>query len=150
MISKCNDNDRDELLANLSRHLSKELIQVKIPNSRVRKLYKDRQNNFYCVFVGKKRWHGFYTSMLDGLSINDSTKVFLIAGVLDADALVTDVYSGSFHKIFMNPSLLGNSNKHNQLDFMLIVNGDTATIRESPDIKLQRIFSYKSQSAMIA
>jgi hypothetical protein len=88
--------------------------------------------------------------MLDGLSINDSTKVFLIAGVLDADALVTDVYSGSFHKIFMNPSLLGNSNKHNQLDFMLIVNGDTATIRESPDIKLQRIFSYKSQSAMFA
>jgi len=149
MNARCNDNDRDELIINLSRHLNKELIQVKIPKSRVKKLYKDRENNFYCVFIGKELWHGLYTSMLEALTIKNTGKVLLIAGVLNTDVAIADVYLGSFHNIVMNPSLLGNPNKNNQLDFKLILHGNTATLRESPDLVLKRIFSYKSQSGML-
>lgn len=149
MTTRCNDNDRAELVINLSRHLNKELIRVKIPKRRVKKLYKDRQNNFYCVFIGKELWHGFYASMLEALSIQNADKVFLVAGVLDDDIAMADVYFGSFHKIVMNPSLLGNLNKNNQLDFRLVLDGNTATLYESPDLILKKIFSYKSQSGML-
>lgn len=50
MNRKFNDSDRREMVQKIEKMYSITLRPFKLPNSNVRKLFKDQHGNLFCVF----------------------------------------------------------------------------------------------------